>query len=66
MMGKPGPGRRILALGVMAGLVLALAACSGKSTPPAATSAGRSAHQQGMLKLPAGVRTLAQVSVTRR
>jgi hypothetical protein len=37
-----GPGRGILALGVMAGLVLGLVACGGKSTPLATTSAARS------------------------
>jgi hypothetical protein len=60
----------------MAGLVLGLVACGGTSTPPAGGRKAASArirafqiqpaHQQGMLKLPAGVRTLAQVTVTRR
>jgi hypothetical protein len=58
-----GTGRSILALGVVAGLVLGLAACSGKSTPPAASSAARAAAPgsppAGRLTGPHGGRTVA-------
>jgi len=56
-----GAARRILALSVAASLVLGLAACSGKSTPPAAASAARApgSPPAGRLTGPDGGRTVA-------
>jgi hypothetical protein len=60
-----GPGWRILALGATVGLILALAACGGKSTPPASSAAHTSASPtpgsppSGRLTGPLGGRTVA-------